>query len=387
MFSAALGRRRAAALPLLLAGLGAMQSAPERVVPRITAQGPVETVVAADRHRCEPWDIPDTPLRAFRDGRGGVVAFASDEASRSYAGPDLARLTHGCAKAFEGRSDPDPAARSFMSYVAATWTDDGTRVAALVHNEYHADRVPGRCRAGQSLACWYNVIVGAVSIDGGRRFSAARPPALIAGPPFRQEEGQGRHRGFFNPTNIVRHAGHHYFLAHTTGWPGQAQGSCLFRARDPFDFGSWRGFSGKGFESRAIDPYREDPKAYLPCVPVHPAAANAIAFHAASRRFILLWMVESAPDAPQGAVRYASSADLVSWGPARTLARLPAFFRSACADVERYGYPALLDPASSSRNFDRIGDAPYLYLVRMRVEKCHNGPARDLVRMPLRVDS
>lgn len=371
-----------AALAAMLCGMTGPAEAAE---PRIETRGAIEVVYDWDRQRCDEWDIPDAPLRAFRDASGAVVAFASDEASRPFLGPDLDRLAHSCRKAFAGRLDPDPAARSFLGYVAATWTDDGRRVAALVHNEYHAERVAGRCAFGQAMQCWYNVIVGAVSTDGGRSFAAPRPPPLIAGAPFRQEAGQGRHRGFFNPTNIVRHGDQHYFLAHTTGGQGQAPGSCLFRARDPFDFASWRGYGGGGFVSRAIDPYREDPARYVPCAPVHPGAVNSIAYHPAAGRFVALWMVESAPDAPQGGVRYAWSADLIHWSGARTLAKLPAFFRSDCKDVERFGYPAVLDPASGSRNFDRIGAEPYLYLVRMRVARCHNGPHRDLVRLRLRI--
>lgn len=378
---------RGTAAWLLALALAAAAGAPARAGERLVVQeGRPETVYDWKRQRCAQWDIPDTPLRAFRDARGQVVAFASDADNRGFTGPDLARLTHRCAKAFEGARDPDPAARSYLSYIAATWTDDGKRVAALVHDEYHAERMPGRCRFSAAMQCWYNVITGAVSNDGGKTFHAARPPALIAGPPFGQDAGQGRHRGFFNPTNIVRLGPSHYFLAHTTGWDGQAAGSCLFRTRDPFDFGSWRGFDGAGFGARAVDPYHAKGSGYAACKPVHSGAVNAIAWHARSQRFVALWMVEKAPDAPRGGVRYAWSRDLIAWEPARTLIALPAFFRSDCGDTERYGYPALLDPEPGARNFDRIGDSPWLYLVRMRVTQCHNGPERDLVRMRLKLE-
>ena len=41
-------------------------------------------------------------------------------------------------------------------FITALWSDDGEHVAALVHNEYHAEHFAGRCTFKEDLACWYN---------------------------------------------------------------------------------------------------------------------------------------------------------------------------------------------------------------------------------------
>ena len=52
-----------------------------------------------------------------------------------------------------------------------------------------------------------------------------------------------------------------------------------------------------------------------------------------------------------------------------------------CSDRLRYGYGALADPASRSRNFETTGDEAYLFMTRMKVADCKLGPDRDLVRL------
>jgi hypothetical protein len=49
-------------------------------------------------------------------------------------------------------------------------------------------------------------------------------------------------------------------------------------------------------------------------------------------------------------------------------------------------YFSLLDPKSSSRNFDTLGDSPYLYFVRFRVidgKLARN--RRDIYRIPITI--
>ena len=66
-----------------------------------------------------------------------------------------------------------------------------------------------------------------------RPAKTAAPPVVVAAAPFRQDFEQGRHRGFFNPSNILHAGGYWYMMTNTTGGAGQAQGLCLFRT--PFD--------------------------------------------------------------------------------------------------------------------------------------------------------
>jgi hypothetical protein len=47
--------------------------------------------------------------------------------------------------------------------------------------------------------------------------------------------------------------------------------------------------------------------------------------------------------------------------------------------------PSVLDPTSTSRNFETIGKTAYLYYTQFHTQNCQQGPDRDLVRVPITV--
>ena len=343
------------------------------------------TVYDWSQEHCEDWDTPDAPLRAFRDAQGGVVAYASDSASRLFRGKSLLTLHHGCHSAFVSRKNPDPSAYADLGYVTATWTDDGKLIEALIHEEYHAEQFPGACRFKDSMPCWYTTIVAARSIDGGVQFRTAGPPVLVASAAFRQNVEQGRHRGFFNPSNIVFHDGFYYMATDTTGGLGQRPGLCLFRTRTVHDPASWRGFDGRGFYSKALDPYRGDSRGYVPCEPVAgPGTVGSISWYPAGRLFLIVFQsMESTR--PDGYTAYSWSADLIHWSPPAMLFDHPDMSSHGCAERFRFGYPSIADPAAPGRNFDTIGAHPSLFLTRFHVAGCNLIADRDLVRFQLDV--
>lgn len=348
-----------------------------------------ETVYAWSKERCEEWHIPDAPLRAFRDDKGEVVAFASHHRNRALIGPALDRIATTCSISFEAKNSPDPSQFSDMSWIAATWTPNGRDIFALMHDEYHADRHPGACRFKDGMSCWYNVVTEARSSDGGRSFTAHEPPVLVAAPAFKQDVGQGRHRGFFNPSNIVEKDGAWYALIATTGGEGQKGGTCLYRTTDIKDPQGWRAFDGKDFTIRAVDPYRENTAQAQPCQPlkVMPTTVGSITRHEASGLWLAIFHL--GPDAKQGIeggrVAYSWSKDMIDWSPLQTLLTHPTMWSKDCADSVRYAYGAVADPGSSSRNFETTGDDPYLFMTKMHVAGCKLGPQRDLVRIKLRI--
>jgi hypothetical protein len=84
---------------------------------------------------------------------------------------------------------------------------------------------------------------------------------------------------------------------------------------------------------------------------------------------------------------YSTSNDLVSWSPRRLLMEAEMIWTFECGDPEPVAYPALLDPSSTSRNFDTTDQNVYLYFTLL-----HRAPAsvgcrglrdRDLVRIPI----
>ena len=82
--------------------------------------------------------------------------------------------------------------------------------------------------------------------------------------------GQGRHRGFFNPSNIYSDGRYEYFFAATTGWDGQPYGACLFRSSTPLDPGSWRAYDGHAYSIRYTDPYRQPDPGVKACAQIGP---------------------------------------------------------------------------------------------------------------------
>lgn len=354
----------------------------------VTPVGPVETVFDPKRDACDGDDVPDTAARAFRDGDGQVVLFAMHTLNRALRGPDLKSLKIDCRSPLASGGKADPALYDDASWIAATWTEDGRRVAALIHHEFQANTHEGACRFKVYLACWYNTIVGAGSADGGRSFERATPPAVMAAAPFRQDVGQGRHRGFFNPSNIVGDGPERYVLSSTTGWAGQDSGPCLFRTRTPFDPASWRAYDGSAFTSRFGDPYRSEAKP-KPCLSIRPfpAPVGSVARHRASGAWLAVFQAKAdGGEFPEPGIYATASRDLIRWDKPRLVLAGATLYDDPCgASGRMIAYPSLIDPRSERRNFDDVGDTADLYYSDIRVEGCAITSDRVLRRRPVAI--
>ena len=243
------------------------------------------------------------------------------------------------------------------------------------------------------MACWYNTITAAASADGGRSFLRRDPPAVVAGAPFRQDVDQGRHRGFFNPSNIVADGRWRYFFASTTGWdrPGSDQeaGVCLFRSDDPADPSRWRAWTGIGFTAAFPDPYRAASSRTATCRPVgpFPGPVGAVVRHRATGAFIAVFMAK----AGEGFAAIRLLLDdlprpdrLGHPAPAPRRAR-PSTTIPAARRQPLIAYPSLLDPDAKGRNFDDVGEGALLTYASLRVEGCAITSDRDLLRRPVAI--
>ena len=378
---------------MLLGSMGlclAMVSARARDVPplRVTVTSSPAVVFAAPRDGCDPDDVPDAPVRAYRDAAGGIVMFGLHYDNRALKGPSFGNLKIDCHIVYPSHGDPDPARYDDRSWIAATWTGDGRTVSALIHHEYQANAHPGRCRFPDYMQCWFNTVLEAGSTNGGDDFG--RPAAVVASAPFRQDRDQGRHRGFFNPSNIVSGGRYYYFMASTTGWTDgdQSGGVCLFRSDRPQDPESWRAWDGNGYTIRYADPYRTDP---------HPAACAVISPFPAPVGSIVridpsgLWLAAFQAKADAGAFPVsgfytATSRDLLHWSEPRLLLPGPTLYDDACtAAGPLMAYPVILDPASPSRNFDHAGATPDLYYDVLQTDGCTIGGRRTMVRRKIAI--
>ena len=369
---------------LLVTLLPALTSAPARAadppeVSAVTAGAPT-TVFRKARDACDAGDIPDAPARAIRDASGRVRLFATHWVNRSLVGPDLLSLTPDCRVSFRGSDDPDPAHFDDRLWLASPWTADGRRVLALVHGEYQGHRHPGQCPSGRYMDCWWNAIGLAVSEDGGASFRRPGPgPAVVAALPYRYDPGARRHVGLFNPSGLVSRGGALHAFVFTEGYGRQRRGNCLLRAADPWSAENWRAWDGTDFAARMPDPYANEPDPETQrCAPVATTAlrwpVTALLRHAPSGAFLALMQ-------GGGAVWISASRDLLRWSePSRAM---DAVGHGAwrCGDPAPLAYPSLLDPASSSRAFEEVGDDVLLFATRfVPTPTCRLAMERDLVR-------
>ncbi|MBB5761574.1 hypothetical protein HNR01_001186 [Methylorubrum rhodesianum] len=381
-----------AALALSCGAVPPVRAAPEPPLSALILTGPERTLFSASRDACDGADVPDAPARAFRDASGGIALYGLHYRNRALRGPDFEHLRIDCRVVLDSGEKPDPALYDDRSWITATWTEDGTNVAALLHHEYQANEHEGRCRSKAYMECWYNTITAAASRDGGLHFSRAAPPAVVAAPPFRQEEGQGRHRGFFNPSNIFGEGRYRYFLASTTGWdrPGsdQAAGVCLFRTERPDEPASWRAWTGTGFTAAFPDPYRRTFKIAETCKPVapFPAPVGAVVRHRGSGAWIAVFMAAKGGAFAESGFYWSTSRDLLVWDVPRLLIAGATLYDDPCkAGARLIAYPSLLDPGAKGRNFDDVGEGAFLTFATLRLEGCTITSDRDLVRRPVAI--
>ena len=351
----------------------------------MTLTGDNTILYDSKRDACAPIDVPDINARAYRDADGSVVMFAMHFQNRALRGPDLTHVRIDCHVALDSALDANPAHYDDRRYIAATWTTNGRDVSALVHEEYHADQHK-TCRVGDSLGCWFNTVLAFQSADGGASFVASAP-LVVASAPFKQDVEQGRHRGFFNPSNMFSDGRWTYAFISTTGWAGQAPGNCLFRTAKPADIGAWRAWDGKGFTVRYESPYssRAEPK---PCASIAPFLfpVGAVVRDQRHKVWIAVFQAAATGATSLEGFYYATAHDLFHWSAPRLLMAGRTAYSNLCAvGPSIINYPSLMDPTSTSRNFDTIGDRPLLFFDIIAVAGCETGQ-RLLVSRPLKLD-
>ena len=369
--------------------------------PRVQPAGSPVTAFDWTTDRCEDLDIPDTPARAFRDPTGQVTFFASHYVTRRAIGPGLESVQHQCAVSMDSLRNPDPALYTYREWLAAPYLmPDGMTVMSLIHDEFQGSRVPGACPSLNYNKCWYNAITLGVSSNRGATFSrASAPPShLVAQIPY-QFDPYGGPMGIFQPSNIVRHYpdddGYYYSLIGTQTYGDQQGGTCLMRTQNLMDPHSWRAWDGQGFTASFVDPYigSPPPQGHL-CQPVSrddiEVQTSSLTYNTFLGKYVLVGAHRYAPytHEERPGFYWSTSDDLVNWSRAVPLmaAETHDGFRCGAADPVRDS--ALLDPASSSPNFETTGRTMDLFFVLFHPTYNANGTCtvgldRDLVRVPV----
>jgi hypothetical protein len=362
--------------------------------PVLEIVGEEEIVFDWSKDRCEAFDIPDLPVRAFRDDQGNVQLISAHFTNRRFIGSSLNTVKHDCTPILKSESLEDPALYSYHQWLSSPYTEDGKTIYALVHNEYYGSKELGRCPPGDA-SCWYNAVTLAVSTDGGASYHAASEPPnhLIASAPEPFEKGAGPY-GFFEPSNIIKGQDGYYYAylrEHFYRKGGNVAEVCIMRTRDLSDASSWRAWDGNEFSVSFINPYLkpDEAKSARRCqgIPTEPGLGlmhQSIRFSTYLNRYV---MVGNSATTINGrsvwGIMYSFSNDLVHWEPRKVLLELELPWTYQPGDPDYYLYPSLLDPESSSRNFETTGKHAFLYLTRFNKNTSNDPLNRDLVRIPV----
>ena len=350
--------------------------------------GPV-SALENEQLACETRDFPDAPARAIHVADGSVQLYATDRENRVNAGPDLLHLQHRCPVIYRGGGNDDPGAYDDRAWIASPWTPDGRTIWAVVHNEFHGHLRKALCPTGRYMDCWFNALTLAVSHDGGRSFQRAAGKPLVAMLPYRYDEVGLGHHGYFNPSNIVSLNGDRYMFAFATQANAQRAGNCLLRSHAIDQPNAWRGWDGTAFTISFADPYAQPAGSVQPehhvCTPVDLGAlrwpVTSLVRHEPSGLFVVLMQ----DTGPGGGIYYATSPDLLRWSaPALLLSAvgLPAWI---CSGPDAIAYPSLLDPASTDRNFETVGDRASLFATHFGAALCHPDASRNLIRWTVQI--
>jgi hypothetical protein len=370
---------RVLAATALASGLNPLSAANANEV----ALGSEITIFRWATDRCDAKDFPDVALRVLHEGSEDSKILSSNWSNR-FRKLDISTMhfRSECASSFKSDRQADPSLYDDFSWMASL-ASDGKVVHALIHHEYHANEHAGKCRFQIYEQCWYNTITYARSDDGGKTFHQSIPPKVVAAPPFPQEEGQGKRRGFFNPSNIIFHQGYWWTFIFTSGWNGQRFGSCLFRSPDVSDPGSWRAYDGVDFTSNFPDPYVSPAKANTaPCLHIFDQSVGSIS-RTGDGRFVSVFVKhEESNDAARTKKAFVASAwsgDLIHWSDPEKLTEITDVSTSDCSANARYAYPALLSIDDGVVRQGELRGRIFLSLVRFNIQNCKLSLNRDLV--------
>ncbi|SDU70876.1 hypothetical protein [Jiangella alkaliphila] len=360
--------------------------------------GPKETVFNYGDDACATLDLPDAAARAFRDSSGEVHLIATHYQHWASIGSSLNNVGRDCANMiYAAGANPLPETFDNRGWLESFYTLDGDTIHGLVAMDYHPDHYAGLDCSVQDQ-CWYGTTVQATSTDGGYSFTspATGTPRFVAGPDVPFDANSPDRVGTFVPSNIVEGPGADPYLYATLSYdrPG-SEGHCLIRTL-PQNLGnpaSWRAWDGTGFGVQFKSPYAAGTQpGDNDCAPVASSLGwpirSLIRMEGQDLYLAITHGTAIVGGVTKPVVRASTSTDLRTWTTPQTVMELPRYgqFGESCTPElegqERYQYPSLLDPESTSINFNSTGSTAYVYATAIRY--CE-GLDRDLVRWPISI--
>ena len=313
---------------------------------------------------------------------------------------NLTTLTRRCSPVMmNSHNNTDPSMYDDKEWIASPWTPDGTTVYGIVHSEYQGWRhAPGGycIRSGEPFSerakCWQNALTLATSTNGGSTFShTAAPTHLVAALRRGGSAATARWASSSRATSCAPQDGWHYMMARIMAdrLRSSRRESCLLRTRNIADPKSWRGWSGSGFTVTFPSPYLNtlDPAQHV-CQPVSynrvGTLSESLGWSTYFKKWVLVGSADNADGVSGPGFYFFTSDDLINWSrgeaaDAGGAALDVAMLRRPVAHRD----PSLLDPLSKTRNFDTMGQRPYLFFTRFNISSCSPSLDRDLFRIPI----
>ncbi len=366
------------------------------LINRLVVTGPEEVVFDWTEDRCEDEHIPDIAPRAYRDVDGNVQLTIGHYVTYRMIGPDFDNLVSDCSQPqLVSDYDPDPSQFNDSEWIGSTYTLDGQRIYAIVHNEYRGDTHgaarPEQCETGERLRCLDTSFTMAVSDDAGATFHDIAPPPnhLIATFPS-QYDDDGVPSGIRQPSTVIKGPDDYFYLyGNISAVPDERQWICAMRTKDLDDPASWRYWDGEDYVGEFKNPYL-DPEASPAefCTPLAEEQLSgslneSLIYDERIEQFVSVGIsFDPTSDVEKYAVYYSTSPNLIEWSLRELLIEVP--MNNTVEDPNNetvHAYPALIDPDSSSLSFETSDGELYLYMSRFNFGG--NSLDRDLLRWPI----
>ena len=240
------------------------------------------------------------------------------------------------------------------------------RARRLLHTQRRA--VLGQAK------CWQNALTLATSTNGGSTFSHTTAPShLVAGSPTRWERGNGP-LGFFQPSHIVRaQDGWHYMIARVMGGFPAARQLCDAhpQRRRPHLLARVERVRLHGHVPEPLSEHARPGRARVPAHARHIGTlSESLGWSTYFKKWVLVGSADNADGVSGPGFYFLTSDDLINWSPGKLLMKAELPWTWQCSDGPFYRDPSLLDPQSKTRNFDTMGQRPYLFFTRFNISSC-----------------
>ncbi len=334
---------------------------------QITTLGGMQTVFNHTTDACDPVnDQPDTSAHAFRSADGTVNLTGNDwPGNYRSTGSSLDSLQRNCTPTYASAGDTAFSDYKYHEWQYFGYSPDGTTVYGLVHNEWYPD-LNGSCPSPTTAVVGATTLI--ISTDGGAHY--AHPSAYIVRPTvvWNNFSCAGTAYGDWNVSNIIAKGdGYYYALFTYLATPGGSTttGICAMRTANLADATSWQTWTNGTWQPMASTPQC----GLLPGVGSADLVPESIKYSTYLNAYVFIGINNWSE------ISYATSTDLINWSTPQTILAL----NQSQVNGLTIWYGSLLDPTDTSRNFDNLGQQPYLYVV-------YGKPSgnRDIIRQQIR---